>query len=278
MKRLLTDEQDAYLRSIAYGRSCQECTDMINHKFSTTYTKAQIKNYKSNWHITSGKKAWDFTHSKPRYADPDEIRKFIFDNHKGTSFKDMSKMIKDKFDYDMPATRVKSFYARNHLKNGIDSRFKKGQKSYNKGMKQSEYMSRDAIERCSATRFKPGSVPKNTMPIGTVVKDRDGYIVVKIDNVKKPKNKQVNWIHLHKLLYKFYYGDIPNGYCVFFKNGDINDYSKENLGLISRKELSVMNKKSRINANAEITESYLALTKLEIKAKEILDGSKTGNN
>jgi hypothetical protein len=46
--------------------------------------------------------------------------------------------------------------------------FKKGHATFNKGKKQTEYMSDEAIERCKATQFKHGSTPWNTKEDGLV--------------------------------------------------------------------------------------------------------------
>ena len=47
-RKLLTTEQDTYLRQIAEGRSVKGCTVMMNEKFDTAFTVAQIRSYKSN--------------------------------------------------------------------------------------------------------------------------------------------------------------------------------------------------------------------------------------
>ena len=54
MIRLLTDEQDAYLRSIVKGKTCYECADLLNEKFKLSLTGSQISGYKKSHHITSG--------------------------------------------------------------------------------------------------------------------------------------------------------------------------------------------------------------------------------
>lgn len=54
MTRLLNIEQDLYLREIVPGRSTQECTRMLNEKFSTDFKISQIKGYKHNHKISSG--------------------------------------------------------------------------------------------------------------------------------------------------------------------------------------------------------------------------------
>ena len=51
---------------------------------------------------------------------------------------------------------------------GYNTRYKKGQASFNKGLKQTDYMTAEAIKKTKKTRFKKGQKPHNTKPIGTI--------------------------------------------------------------------------------------------------------------
>lgn len=51
---------------------------------------------------------------------------------------------------------------------GFNTRYKKGQVSFNKGLKQTDYMTDAAIKKTKKTRFKKGQKPHNTKPIGTI--------------------------------------------------------------------------------------------------------------
>lgn len=266
-KKLLTDDQDFYLRKIAPGKSVKECTDLMNQKFNTCFSETQIHGYKSRYHIVSGKKPWEFIDHQSSRKFPKEVRYFIYRNYKGVGHKQMSELIKEKLDYDMTPRQVKSFYCNNKLNSGLTGYFEKGHNPKNKGKRQTEFMSQEAIERTKATRFQNGSVPHNTDSIGAVKELDGGYLWVKINNIPRVK-KRVNWKPLHELMYEKYYGKVPEGYLVFFKNRNKRDFSKENLGIMTREELLKMNHKHGITEFGEITESYLALTRLELKIKE----------
>lgn len=107
--------------------------------------------------------------------------------------------------------------------------FKKGNKSFNQGKKQVDYMTPEAIERTKATQFKPGQKVWNAKPIGYERVTVGGYIEVKVEepNVFKAKNR---------IVWEKHFGPIPKGYNVQFKNGIKTDFSPENLYLISRRE------------------------------------------
>jgi hypothetical protein len=65
------------------------------------------------------------------------------------------------------------------LESGKAYRFKKGQLPVNKGKKQIEFMSIEAIKKTVATRFKKGNKPHNTY-------EKDGIITSRIDNSGRP--------------------------------------------------------------------------------------------
>lgn len=266
MKKLLSDEQDAYLRKIAPGRSTKECVDALNERFNAHFTRGQIQNYKNNHRILSGKNCWEFVDHKKHQKFPEEIRIFIQENYKGTGHKKMSEMIKKKFDYDMTAKQVKGFYANNHLDSGLTGRFEKGSVPKNKGKKQTEFMSLEMIERTKATRFKNGQMPHNTDPIGTVKALKDGYLWLKIDDKLKPKRKKDNWKPLHHFMYQFYHGPIPDGYDVMFLDGNKRNFDKDNLEIVTKAERLYLNRHGFISSNPAITRSGLVLSRMMTKA------------
>ena len=121
-------------------------------------------------------------------------------------------------------------------KRKCESRYSKGRIPENKGKKQSEYMTREAIERTSGTRFKKGNVPQNAF-------DRDGVVTVRTDH-KDRNGKQYQWIRLalgrwkqlHVHVWSEKNGAVPKGHVVAFKDGNTLNAGIENLELITRAE------------------------------------------
>jgi hypothetical protein len=62
------------------------------------------------------------------------------------------------------------------LKHTLKTAFKKGHVPVNKGKKQTEFMTREAIERTKNTRFKKGHLPHNSIGV------RDGDIRIRHDH------------------------------------------------------------------------------------------------
>lgn len=108
--------------------------------------------------------------------------------------------------------------------------FKPGRESYNKGMKQEEYMTPEAIEITKITRFKEGQMPWNHKHIGHERINSDGYVFVKIAEPNVFELKQ-------RLTWEIHKGKIPKGYNVQFRDGNpTNCDDIKNLYLISRKD------------------------------------------
>ena len=124
---------------------------------------------------------------------------------------------------------------------GVNSRFKLNHTGWNKGLKQSSYMSAEAIERTKKTRFKKGTDPHNTVPIGTERLSKEGYIEVKVFHYKDGSANNRNFMFKHRLIYETYFGEIPKDKIVFFLDGNNRNFSPENLGLRSRAEHMIAN-------------------------------------
>lgn len=106
---------------------------------------------------------------------------------------------------------------------------KKGTPPPNKGKKQKEYMTKEAIDRTKATRFKKGSIPPNAVPVGYERVDRDGYIYIKVEGKRKLVLK-------HRHIWEQHFGAIPNGNNIQFKDGNKHNCDIDNLYMISRGE------------------------------------------
>jgi hypothetical protein len=101
--------------------------------------------------------------------------------------------------------------------------FRGGQIPPNKGRKQTEYMSKEAIESTKATRFKTGQIPKNHKPIGYERITVDGYTEVKFaePNVFKLK---------HHIAYEYYNNIVLTSKDIIrFRDGNKKNFNAENL-------------------------------------------------
>lgn len=124
---------------------------------------------------------------------------------------------------------------------GKPHRYPKGHIPFNKGKKQDEFMSPEAIEKTRQTRFKNGHKPHNTKYNGAVSVRSDSsgvsYLYIRIEEGK--------WELLHRKIWEQHYGPIPKGYNIVFKDGDQGNVSIDNLEMVSNKDLMLRNSVQR---------------------------------
>lgn len=185
----------------------------------------------------------------------EEHKKFIIENIKNTE-SDLTKLFNDKFNVNITLKQLSRFKSRNHLKSGlVGGQFVKGHKPFNKGLKQSDYMSEDAIKRIKKTMFKKGNIPANHRQIGSERITKDGYIEVKIAEPNKWKLK-------HRVIYEQNFGEIPKSHIVTFADGNTRNLELDNLVLISRSENLLANNYSLYKQDKELTKTGLLIAKV----------------
>lgn len=112
----------------------------------------------------------------------------------------------------------------------LATQFRPGMTPWNKGLKGLQIGG-------LATRFKPGHLPRNWVPIGSYRLNADGYLDQKItDEGRGPRD----WEAVHRLVWIAAHGPIPPGHIVRFKAGRkttvLEQITLEALECISRAE------------------------------------------
>ena len=188
-----------------------------------------------------------------RYSE--EQKEFIITNNYGKYSKELAEMFNQYFNTNITAKEI-AYFRRNHkLNSGLTGQFKKGNVAHNKGKKQIEYMSQESIERTKETRFKKGNKPKNYRPIGSERITKDGYIEVKVADPNK-------WETKNKIIYKQYFGDIPEGHKIIYADGNKLNNDINNLILVSDNEELIMNKYKLRTENIELTKTGYLIAKV----------------
>ena len=75
-------------------------------------------------------------------------------------------------------------------------------------------------------------------------------------------NKHDNWISKHRLIWEEANGPIPEGHTIIFKDGNIRNFDLNNLALVSRAELAVLNHRKMLRSNAQLTETSILCAKV----------------
>ena len=188
-----------------------------------------------------------------RYSE--EQKEFIITNNYGKYSKEIAEMFNQYFKTNITAKEI-AYFRRNHkLKSGLTGQFKKGNVPHNKDKKQVEYMSKEAIERTKKTRFKKGNKPKNYRPVGSERITKDGYIEVKVADPNK-------WETKNKIIYKQYFGDIPEGHKIIYADGNKLNNDINNLILVSDNEELIMNRHRLRTEDIELTKTGYLIAKV----------------
>ena len=129
-----------------------------------------------------------------------------------------------------------------------DTKFKKGQVAWNKGLK--------GVNGTSESRWKKGNIPHTARPIGYERINRDGHIEIKVEG-------QRQMVYKHRWTWEQHHGEIPTGMVVSFRNGIRTDCRIENLILLTRSELARLNQSYIKYSTPETHESCVLLAKIK---------------
>ena len=190
----------------------------------------------------------------------EEEKKYLSEITLGRGYLEITEMMTAKFNYDYTKTQIAAAIKRYGLSTGRTGRFEKGRVPFNKGTK--------GLTSANSTSFKKGNVPHTYLPIGSESVTRDGYTIVKVSDEGTRNQK---WRPKHRLIWEKHHGPVPEGYAIVFGDGDKTNLSIDNLILVSRSQLSVMNTKKLIKNDAELTQAGANIAQLMVainKAKK----------
>ncbi|TLS37758.1 HNH endonuclease signature motif containing protein [Pseudalkalibacillus caeni] len=181
--------------------------------------------------------------------------KFLTQNIEGRSRKELHEMFNDHFGLNLNLSQITSALKNRGLSNGLDSRFKPGRVPFNKGK------TGPGAGGWEPTQFKKGHKPHNYKPVGTERVNGDGYVDIKIADPNK-------WRTKHNLIWEKENGPVPKGHVVIFGDGNRYNFDLDNLILVSRKQLAMLNKHNLIQKDADLTRTGVMLADLYRKIGE----------
>ncbi|OMC67696.1 HNH endonuclease [Paenibacillus odorifer] len=184
-----------------------------------------------------------------------EHKEFISTNIHGRYVLELTSMFNEKFDVEIQPSQMRAFIKNNGLKSGIDARIKLGNVPSNKGKKK-------LWTGGEATQFKKGHKPHNYVPVGSERVNGDDYFDIKIADPNK-------WRGKHLIVWEQHSGrSVPKGYAVIFGDGDRRNFDPDNLILVTRGQLAIMNRRGLIQNDAQLTRSGVILADIIQKIVE----------
>ena len=194
---------------------------------------------------------------KPRHIWIIEEKEYLIQICKKNDYDTILKMMNNKFKYSFDRKQIISFMKRNKLKSEAiknNGRFSKGMTPWNKGL---SYQPNN-----KETRFQKGNIPHVHRKVGSERINRDGYIEIK---VAEPNV----WDLKHRVVYEKHHGEIPKDYVVIFADQNKMNFKIDNLVLISRYQLLVLNKNNLIKNETELTKAGINVANIIIQLNNI---------
>ena len=185
----------------------------------------------------------------------DDEKEFIISFAYGHGHKEIMEAFNRKFEEPISFNQVVSYLSNHKISTGRTGHFKKGYKPFNKG-----------IHSLGPTQFKKGNMPPGYKQVGTeMVRNRlktgRKYVYVKIAEPNK-------WRLKHVLEWEKYHGPVLKGEVVIFLDGDTLNTDINNLMLIDRKVLVVMNWRGLRYQDPESTRTGAYVAELVTKIAE----------
>ena len=195
----------------------------------------------------------------PRHIWSDEEKQHLAEITPGRGYKEIQSMMSCKFGFDYTRHQIKGAITRNKLNTGRTGRFEKGRATWNKGTK--------GLTKANVTSFKKGQKSHNYKPLGSERITKDGYCEIKVSDTGR------RWRPKHVLIYEKHHGKVPKGSAVIFLDGDKRNFDIDNLYLVTRSQLAMLNKNSLIQKDADLTKTAINVVDLmkKISAMEKKD-------
>ena len=191
----------------------------------------------------------------PQHIWSDEEKQYLAEVTPGRGYKEIQSMMSCKFGFDYTRHQIKGAITRNKLNTGRTGRFEKGRATWNKGTK--------GLTKANVTSFKKGQKPHNYKPLGSERITKDGYCEIKVSDTGR------RWRPKHVLIYEKHHGKVPKGSAVIFLDGDKRNFDIDNLYLVTRSQLAMLNKNSLIQKDAELTKTAINVVDLMKKISAI---------
>jgi hypothetical protein len=188
-------------------------------------------------------------------------KRFLAAKAAGRSHAELTELFNRRFGLSISVGSIGAALDRLGVSNGRDGRFQPGNVPRNKGKKGRHFAGSEK------GWFAPRHRPHNWKPVGTERISPEGYVEVKIRNPNKWKAK-------HRIVWEKANGKIPRGRVVLFADRNKFNFALDNLLLVSRAELAVMNHFDLISESGDLTRTGKLVADLKLLAADRKRGKK----
>ena len=240
--------------------NARDLTSAFNAHFNSDRTETQIKSALSSYKIRCGRAHKDRLINRLRLFTPEQI-KFLKKEYTGRSVSELRTVFNETFGTNLSRQQIRSAVHNRGIVSGRTGHFPKGHKPWNCGTKG------QGLTGANRGSFKKGNVPPNRKPLGSErICPKDGYIYIKVAERDPYTGFPTRYKQKHVHTWEQKNGPVPDGYAVIFKDGNkLNCDDPDNLVLVSRAELLMLNQIGHKDAPDEIKSSILALAKLRVR-------------
>ena len=174
---------------------------------------------------------------------------------------DLHKRFCERFNrYDVSQNNLCALRKRNGWRTGRTGHFAKGFCSH-----------RGGPGGPNKTIFKKGSIPANRKPLYTERVSVDGYVEIKVPEKNPHTGAPTRYVLKHRWVWEKANGPVPADHVLKFKDGDKTNCDIENLELMHRGVLAILNKTGYDDAPEEVKPAMLTRAKLQVSIKHKLN-------
>lgn len=193
--------------------------------------------------------------NKTPHTWTDKEKEYLKEITPGHHYSEIQELMNKKYNLDFTSTQIKGALRRYKLNTGFNGQFKTDHIPFNKDKKGLWFKGSEK------TWFKKGTIPPNHRPVGSKRITVDDYTEVKIAEPNKWRLKQ-------QLVWEEHNGKIPKGYAVIFGDGDRHNLEINNLILVTRQQLLILNRNKLIQNDADLTRTGVIIADLYQKISD----------
>lgn len=239
----------AFMKANSPDMKMIELCDAVNEIFGKNYTYDQIKGFV----YRNGLKF--IKNVRHNLLLTDEQAEYLISIIPGRKSDEVRQMMNEKYDLNLTLAQIRAWKKNHKTPSGYDTRWRKGQESWNKGRK--------GIHGSNAGTFKKGHESFNKVPIGTVVKRKSTkngayYLWIKT----RDGNLNNNFEPLHHYVWEQANGPVPDGYVLVFRDGNPENCDLSNLKPVLKAVHVIACTKFGYAPDADVNEAILNTAEL----------------